>query len=75
MLFTLFSFPAMDQSVAAVDHVVVYKHDRKLVLLSSGMQVKSYRVALGANPIGPKTREGDHRTPEGSYVCHACGPW
>jgi len=64
----------MDQPVAAVDNAVVYKRDRKLVLLSHGMQVKSYRVALGANPIGPKTREGDHRTPEGSYVLDARTP-
>jgi murein L,D-transpeptidase YafK len=53
---------------AAVDHVVVYKHDRKLVLLSHGQELKSYRVALGGEPIGPKTRQGDHRTPEGVYI-------
>jgi murein L,D-transpeptidase YafK len=25
-------------------------------------------VALGGDPIGPKTRQGDHKTPEGVYV-------
>ena len=53
---------------AAVDRVVVYKHERRLVLLSRGKELRSYRGALGGEPIGPKTRQGDHRTPEGSYV-------
>jgi murein L,D-transpeptidase YafK len=51
-----------------VDHVIVYKHERRLVLLSQGKELKSYRIALGREPNGPKTRQGDHRTPEGSYV-------
>src|ERR1700749_1132640 len=51
-----------------VDRVIVYKHQRRLVLLARGKEVKSYRVALGSEPDGPKTRQGDHRTPEGSYV-------
>lgn len=29
--------------------------------------LKTYKVSLGRNPIGPKTRAGDHRTPEGTY--------
>jgi len=53
---------------SSVDRVVVYKRERKLVLLSKGKEVRSYRVALGGAPAGPKMREGDHRTPEGLYV-------
>jgi len=53
---------------ASIDHVIVYKQQRKLVLLSQGKEVKTYRVALGGDPVGPKERQGDHRTPEGSYV-------
>ena len=30
--------------------------------------IKEYKIALGANPIGPKTRQGDKKTPEGSYT-------
>ena len=67
-LFALLPCVCVAQGNTAVDHVVVYKHDRRLVLLSTGKEVKSYRVALGAEPSGPKTRQGDHRTPEGSYV-------
>jgi murein L,D-transpeptidase YafK len=51
-----------------VDRVVVYKQQRKLVLLSGGKEVRSYTIALGREPAGPKMRQGDHRTPEGTYV-------
>jgi murein L,D-transpeptidase YafK len=51
-----------------VDRLVVYKRERKLVLWSQGKELRSYKVALGAEPVGPKTRQGDHRTPEGLYI-------
>lgn len=57
-----------------VDHLVVYKSQRKLVLLSREKEVRSYKVALGAEAVGPKTRQGDHRTPEGSYILDAQNP-
>lgn len=50
------------------DRVLVLKKERTLELLSRGKVIKSYKVALGGNPIGPKTRQGDHKTPEGVYV-------
>src|SRR3974390_1024778 len=50
------------------DRVVVLKKERTLQLLCQGKVIKSYKVALGGNPVGPKTRQGDHRTPEGTYV-------
>ena len=57
-----------EHSAFEVDRVIVYKHERKLVLLSQGKELKSYKVALGGTPVGPKARQGDHRTPEGVYV-------
>lgn len=51
-----------------MDHVLVLKKDRRLELLSQGKVIKSYKVALGGDPVGPKTRQGDHKTPEGIYV-------
>lgn len=51
-----------------IDRVIVYKQQRKLVLMSHGKEIKAYRVALGGSPVGAKQREGDNRTPEGSYV-------
>lgn len=50
------------------DRVLVLKKERTLQLLSQGKVIKAYRVALGGDPVGPKTRQGDHRTPEGLYV-------
>jgi len=57
-----------------VDRLVVYKRERKLVLLSQGKEVRSYKVALGSEPVGPKSRQGDHRTPEGVYVLDSRNP-
>lgn len=68
----LLCVPTMAQSVPQpalhVDHVVVLKRERTLELLSRGKVVKTYKVALGGDPVGPKTRQGDHKTPEGVYV-------
>jgi murein L,D-transpeptidase YafK len=50
------------------DLVVVRKGARKLQLLHSGRVLKTYRIALGWDPEGPKRQEGDGRTPEGVYV-------
>jgi murein L,D-transpeptidase YafK len=50
-----------------VDRVVVHKARRLLELYRDGAVVASYKVSLGLMPTGQKQREGDHRTPEGSY--------
>jgi len=57
-----------------VDRVLVLKKERTLQLLSQGKVVRSYRVALGGDPVGPKTRQGDHKTPEGVYVLDSRNP-
>jgi len=49
------------------DRVVVLKKERTLQLLSGEKVIKSYKVALGGDPVGAKTRQGDHKTPEGVY--------
>ena len=51
----------------AVDKILVVKSERKLLLLSRGEVLKSYRVSLGKRPTGAKLTEGDKRTPEGFY--------
>jgi murein L,D-transpeptidase YafK len=50
------------------DRVIVLKKERILRLESHGREIKTYKVALGGDPIGPKSRQGDHKTPEGIYV-------
>ncbi|QUV86699.1 L,D-transpeptidase [Chloracidobacterium sp. E] len=48
----------------------VYKSLRRLELWSGQTCVRTYTVALGAEPEQDKLREGDHRTPVGRfYVC------
>jgi murein L,D-transpeptidase YafK len=42
-----------------------------MTLLSGSKVLKTYKVALGSVPVGPKRIEGDHKTPEGSYVIDA----
>jgi murein L,D-transpeptidase YafK len=54
--------------VLHADHVVVLKRERTLELFSQGKVIKTFKVALGGDPVGPKTRQGDHKTPEGVYV-------
>lgn len=49
------------------DHVVVHKAERRLELLRDGEVFRSFPISLGANPEGHKEREGDQRTPEGTY--------
>ena len=36
--------------------------------------VKTYKVALGGQPLGAKDRQGDHKTPEGIYAVDAKKP-
>ena len=52
------------ENLPVVDKLVVHKSDRKLELLQHGTVVRTYKVALGLNPVGTKERSGDFRTPE-----------
>jgi murein L,D-transpeptidase YafK len=55
------------ETLPVVDHVMVRKAERRLLLMQGGNVVRSYHVALGLSPVGQKERSGDFRTPEGSY--------
>lgn len=50
-----------------VDRIVVDKSDRTLALIRDGEAVRTYAVALGFAPEGAKARQGDGRTPEGTF--------
>jgi murein L,D-transpeptidase YafK len=58
--------PAKPTQVMA-DRVVVRKAERRLYLMRGESVLRSYRIALGLNPVGHKERSGDFRTPEGKY--------
>ena len=52
----------------AIDRILVEKAERKLSIFRDGKRLKTYRIALGGNPIGAKEQEGDMKTPEGVYT-------
>ncbi len=61
-------FPVQGKTgLAGADRVVVNKGARQMVLFKDGQVIKSYQVALGTDPVGPKMRQGDGKTPEGTY--------
>jgi tetratricopeptide (TPR) repeat protein len=55
----------------SIDRIRIEKSARRLMLISQGEVLKTYKIALGGNPIGPKERQGDNKTPEGTYVIDA----
>jgi murein L,D-transpeptidase YafK len=56
------------------DPLVVEKGRRRLVAYSHGSALRAYTVSLGRDPIGPKMRQGDRRTPEGRYIINSHNP-
>ena len=68
----------VDTQVANPTHIInpddifieVYKKERILKLWNDELLIGEYQIGLGFNPVGPKEKEGDGKTPEGSYyVC------
>ena len=59
---------ATPESAKQADRVVIEKSKRTMTLMSGGSVLKTYKVALGGQPVGAKQRIGDHKTPEGLYV-------
>lgn len=58
---------ACEMQKATVDRILIEKEQRRLMLISKGEVLKTYKIALGGNPNGPKERQGDNKTPEGTY--------
>lgn len=52
-----------------ISKLLLEKKKRRLHLIGpDGKKIRSYAVALGANPRGHKQFQGDERTPEGTYM-------
>jgi murein L,D-transpeptidase YafK len=62
------------QATARVDRIVIEKKKRTLTLMDGARILKTYKVALGGQPVGAKDRLGDHKTPEGIYSVDAKNP-
>lgn len=56
---------------AQANRIVILKSAHSMTLLNGGKVLKTYKVALGSVPVGPKRIEGDHKTPEGDYLIDA----
>jgi len=72
-IFTMLAATGFAADLTA-DVVLVEKKARRLTLLSKGQVLKAYKISLGGNPEGPKEREGDRKTPEGSYIIDGRNP-
>jgi murein L,D-transpeptidase YafK len=57
---------APDQSQA--NHILIVKSKRTMTVMRGTKILKTYRVALGTVPLGAKEKQGDHKTPEGTYL-------
>ncbi len=65
---SLFACATPQAPTQFADRVVVEKAKRSMHLVQNGRVLKSYRVALGQDPVGHKVQQGDSRTPEGVYI-------
>ena len=51
-------------------HIIIYKSKGELELLDGSKVLYRYKIALGREPTGDKKKEGDFKTPLGTfYVC------
>ncbi len=56
------------------DTIVVEKKKHTMTVFHQNEPIRKYRVALGFSPEGHKEREGDGKTPEGTYYIIAKNP-
>jgi murein L,D-transpeptidase YafK len=80
-IFVLFSLlclaacAAPKNDLPPAGRIEVYKSMNQMSVYDyDGNLVKTYRIALGGNPIGPKQCEGDMKTPEGLYMIETRNP-
>ncbi len=45
----------------------IYKAERRMEMWVGSERVRTFEVGLGGNPKGDKVRQGDSKTPEGTY--------
>lgn len=69
---------ASDPSLRMAEFLVIFKSKRRLGLYyaldGKPVLLRSYGIDLGFSPRGDKSREGDGRTPEGTYYIDRRNP-
>ena len=71
------ALPARSQSLPAntrIDFIVVEKAKRTMSVYAGEKLLKTYRIALGQQPVGAKQVQGDMKTPEGRYFIDGKNP-
>jgi len=68
LLLTVPAAAAHADSFPIADKVIIEKAARKLHLFQKGKAFRTFEIALGIRPVGDKKKEGDFKTPEGSYL-------
>lgn len=59
--------PFVPMKLSRIDKIIIEKHKRSMTVYHQQKPLKTYRVALGFSPIGPKVAAKDGKTPEGIY--------
>ena len=67
LLSSIFLPKQKEKQLRKADKIIIEKEKRRLILFSKGKIIKLYKVSLGRNPKGAKTKKGDKKTPEGIY--------
>ena len=74
LVVTPWSYAQSSTPTRKADRIVIVKSTRTMMLMSGDKVLKTYKVALGTEPVGAKERQGDHKTPEGEYMVDAKNP-
>jgi len=67
---SIFTWKMNDETIVEkeISKIVVVKSQRVLVLLDEDDNLVSrHRISLGKNSVGTKLKQGDYKTPEGTY--------
>ena len=62
------SLPPPPPLSGEVERIVIEKAARRMQLFQNGKPVRTYKIALGFAPEGDKDRQGDGKTPEGTFT-------
>lgn len=62
------------QQPADITGILIKKSEDKMILVSNGRKVREYAIDLGFSPEGDKKRQGDGKTPEGTYYIDRKNP-
>jgi Uncharacterized protein conserved in bacteria len=58
------------KGIIKMGEIIIYKGERRLDFIENSQIARSFKISLGFAPAGNKLRDGDGRTPEGSYyIC------